>query len=75
MGTLVSNRKDLRLHLKLSRLSDLLKTDGRLFHNVGADMLNDLQANVLSLVLGIISKSGPNDEQSLLLTGLYWSIS
>lgn len=66
MGTLVPNaslyRCDLRSCLKLSRLFDPLSTDGKSFHRVGAPTLNDMQVNVLSLVWGIISKSGSEDE-------------
>ena len=46
----------MRSCLKLSRVSDSLRSLGRLFHRVGAATLNDLAVNVLHFVCGITSK-------------------
>ena len=51
------NRYVLRSFLKLSKVSLDLISLGIWFQRVGPDMLNDLSANVLYLVLGITSKS------------------
>ena len=57
--------------LKLSRVVDSLRLLGRLFHNVGADTLNDLEVNVLHLVCGITSKLWSRLDLKVLLLVLY----